>query len=348
MGTRELIIGKRVLIVAELSANHQGSLDQALETIQAAAEAGADAIKIQTYCPDTMTIDCMRSEFLIKGGPWDGRQLFDLYQEAHTPWKWHPRLMDEAGKLGLLFFSTPFDKSAVSFLAELGVALFKIASFELPDLELIEVIASQHKPIIMSTGMASLEEIGRAVSRIRSVWGGGQQSLILLKCVSAYPAAPEAMNLATIPHLADAFQVIPGLSDHTLSSAVAVASVVMGARVIEKHFTLCRSKGGLDSAFSIEPDELKNLVRDIRDVERAIGTVSYGVDDTELDSQVFRRSLFVVEDLMAGDTLTRQNLRCIRPGHGLTPYLLPMVLGRRVDVDVVRGTPLGLNLLKKE
>lgn len=333
------------LIVAELSANHGGSLQKAMDTIGAAAEAGADAIKLQTYTADTMTIDSAREEFLISGGPWDGYRLYELYQEAFTPWEWHEDLIGEGARLGLPVFSTPFDHTAVDFLEGLGVGLHKIASFENVDLELIERVAETRKPVVMSTGMASLADLDRAVGTLRRVWGAADPGLVLLRCVSSYPAPPEAINLRSIPHLAEAFGVKTGLSDHTLGAHVAIASVALGARMIEKHFILQRSDGGPDSHFSIEPAEFREMVRSIRDVEAALGTPTYGDVDAEGGSLRFRRSIFVVKDVAEGEPFTRENVRVIRPGHGLPPRELPHVLGRRAAANFERGTPLTMDML---
>lgn len=331
----------RVLIIAELSANHGGSLDRAVETIHAAIDAGADAIKLQTYTPETMTLDSDRAEFQIRGGPWDGRTLFDLYREAHTPWEWHARLFEIGAQRGVPVFSTPFDASAVDLLESLGAPAYKIASFELTDLELLEKIARTRKPIIASTGMASLEEIAEAVDTIRRTWAGSDPGLALLKCVSAYPAQPADMHLRAMPELARRFGVVPGLSDHTRTNAVAITATALGARVIEKHFTLRRADGGPDSGFSLEPAELKALVRDVRDAEAALGEVRFGcASDQERDNLRFRRSIFAIRDIKKGEPFSRDNVRVIRPGYGLPPKRLPQVLGRQAAADVSRGTPL--------
>jgi pseudaminic acid synthase len=328
-------------VVAEMSANHNQSYDQAVRVIEAAHAAGADAVKLQTYTADTLTIRCDRPEFVVgKGSLWEGRTLHDLYQEAHTPWDWHPRLKQVADRLELDLFSTPFDDTSVDFLEKLGVEIYKIASFELVDLPLIRKVAATGKPIVMSTGMASLAEIDEAVRTARAA---GATALSLLKCTSAYPAAPEDMNLRTIPHLGDAFGVVPGLSDHTMGIAVPAAAVALGARIVEKHFTLSRSEPGPDSAFSLEPQEFKAMVESIRTVEKALGTVSYESDEIETKSKLFRRSLFIVEDVRAGERLSARNVRCIRPGHGLAPRFLDQVLGRTAIRDLPRGTPVSWN-----
>jgi pseudaminic acid synthase len=333
-------IGRKepVYIVAEISANHNHDFNQAVELVKAAREAGADAVKLQTYTPDTLTINSDKEYFRVGGGTlWDGRNLHDLYGEAYTPWDWQPKLKQIASDLGLDLFSTPFDHTAVDFLEEMGVQAYKIASFELVDIPLIQRIARTGKPIIMSTGMATLEEIEEAVKAIREA--GGTQ-LALLKCTSAYPAPPEEMNLRTISDLAARFGVPVGLSDHTLGIAVPVAAVALGACIVEKHFTLSRSIQGPDSPFSLEPHEFKAMVEAIRTVEKALGRVHYGISQEEAKSRVFRRSLFVVEDIKAHDVFTEDNVRSIRPGHGLAPKYLPEVLGRRAACDLLRGTPL--------
>jgi N-acetylneuraminate synthase len=329
--------GCRIYIVAEMSANHNQDFDQAVEIIQAAKEAGADAVKLQTYTPDTITIDCNNEYFQIKGTLWDGRTLYDLYGEAYTPWDWQPRLKQIANDLGLDLFSTPFDETAVDFLEGMDVPAYKVASFENVDLPLLRKIAQTGKPIIMSTGMATLAEIDEAVHTIREA-GGGQ--LALLKCTSAYPALFEEMNLRTIPHLAEAFDVPVGLSDHTLGIAVPVAAVALGACIVEKHFTLSRDIPGPDSAFSLEPHELKAMVEAVRTAEEVLGTVHYGVSEREAASRVFRRSLFVVKDMKAGEVFTEENVRSIRPGYGLHTRYLDEIIGRRASQNIKRGTPL--------
>ena len=330
-------------LIAEMSANHAGDLSRALEIVHAAKEAGADCIKTQTYTADTLTIDCDDAYFSIQEGPWRGRTLYDLYREAHTPWDWLARIKEEADKVGLDYLSTPFDRTAVDFLAEIGVSAYKVASFELNDLPLLRYIAAQGKPVIASTGMASLGEIEQAVRTVREA---GNPELCLLKCSSAYPAPPDDMNLRTIPHLAETFGVKVGLSDHTLGSAAAVAAVVLGACVIEKHFCLSRSIPNPDAAFSMEPAEFRQMRDDIRAVERALGKVHYGVSAAEEGSAVFRRSLFIVRDMRAGEEFTAENLRSIRPGHGLAPRHYDAVLGRRAGEDIRRGTPLAWNLVR--
>jgi pseudaminic acid synthase len=335
--------GHSCYLIAELSANHRQDFDQAVELVHAAKNAGADAVKLQTYTADTLTIPSDRPEFRIHGGTlWDGRTLHDLYGEAYTPWDWQPKLKRIADDLGLHLFSTPFDSTAVDFLEGMGVPAHKIASFEIVDLPLVERIARSGKPIIMSTGMATLAEISEAVETVRKV---GNEQLLLLKCTSAYPSPPGAMNLRTIPHLADTFGVPVGLSDHTLGIAVPIAAIALGACVIEKHMTLSRSTHGPDSAFSLEPNEFKAMVEAVRVAEQALGRVNYGVGPEELKSRVFRRSLYVVEDVKVGEPFTEHNIRSIRPGNGLPPKFLTEVLGRRASRDVPRGTPLAWDAL---
>ena len=343
IGGRAVGAGAPCYVVAEISANHNQSLDRAIAIIRAAKQAGADAVKLQTYTPDTLTIDSDREWFRVPDTTlWGGRTLYALYGEAFTPWEWHETLFRVAADEGLGCFSTPFDRSAVDYLEQLGTSVYKVASFENVDLGLLEYIGRTRKPVIMSTGMASLGEIEEAVRTLRSAGAG---PLALLKCTSAYPASPRSMNLRTIPHLRDAFGVVAGLSDHTMGSAAAVAAVVLGASIVEKHFTLSRADGGPDSAFSLEPGELRHLVDDIRVAEEALGAISYDRSDEELKSLCFRRSLFVVADVKAGQVLTAENVRSIRPGYGLPPRHLPEVLGRQAASDIARGTPLSWDLV---
>jgi len=330
-------------IICELSGNHNGSLDRALTLIDAAAETGCDAIKLQTYTPDTLTIDCDKPDFRIHGGLWDGRTLYDLYREAHTPFEWHEAMFARAAEHGVPIFSTPFDETAADLLDDLGAPAFKIASFEVVDLALIAHVAKKGKPMIISTGLAGLAEIEAAVATAR---GNGCEDLILLHCISSYPAPSEDSNLRTLPHLGQAFGVVPGLSDHTHGTATSVASIALGGSVIEKHFTLARSDGGPDAAFSLEPDEFKRLCEDCRNAWASLGQVGYRLKPAEEKNIVFRRSLYAVADIPAGAELTAQNVRSIRPGHGLAPMHLPEVLGRTVSQDVERGTPLSWDLLR--
>jgi N-acetylneuraminate synthase len=324
-------------IICELSANHGGRLENALNLIDVASATGADAIKIQTYTPDTLTILHDSPQFRISGGLWDGYKLYDLYKEAYTPYEWHPALMERARRNGVTLFSTPFDETAVELLSGLDVPAYKIASFEAIDLPLIARVARENKPIIISTGMMSVEEIGEAVATARS---GGSTQLILLHCVSTYPAKYEHANLRTIADLALSYGVVAGLSDHTPGTACAVAAVALGASVIEKHFTLRRADGGVDAAFSLEPDEFRRLVEDCRNAWLSVGSVDYSRSEEERSSRTFRRSLYVVADIAAGEELTRQNVRSIRPGFGLPPKYLPDVLGRRAARPLKRGEPL--------
>lgn len=342
INARRIGPGFPVYIVAEMSANHNQSFEQAIRIIEAAKEAGADAIKIQTYTPDTITIDCDNEYFRIKGTIWDGRTLYDLYGEAYTPWDWQPRLLEVANSVGIDLFSSPFDATAVDFLEDMHVPAYKVASFENVDIPLLRRIAATGKPVIMSTGMASLAEIDEAVQTLRVA---GAEQVALLKCTSAYPSPAEAMNLRTIPHLAEAFDVPVGLSDHTLAAAVPVAAVALGACIVEKHFALSRATAGPDSAFSLEPHEFKAMVDAVRTVEKAIGKVHYGVNEREAASRAFRRSLFVVQDMRAGDAFSEENVRSIRPAYGLHTRHLSEVLGHTAKQDIKRGTPLEWKLV---
>ena len=339
---RHIGAGYPVYIVAEMSANHNRDFNQALRIIEAAKEAGADAIKIQTFTADTMTINVQNEFFKIKNTIWNGKNLYDLYSEASTPWEWQPKLKEAANKLGLEFFSTPFDPSAVDFLEKLDVPVYKVASFELVDLQLLKRIAKTGKPVIMSTGMASLADIIEAVKVFKE--SGGKQ-IALLKCTSAYPAPPEEMNLRTIPNLAKIFEVPVGLSDHSIGIETAIAAVALGACIVEKHFTLSRDLYGPDSSFSIEPEELQTLVRAIRRVEKALGSVCFGTTEQEKSSLVFRRSLFVVEDIEANEEFTEENVRSIRPGFGLHTRHLEEVIGCRAKTYIPKGSPLDWDMI---
>lgn len=343
IGRRSIGAGHPAYVIAEMSANHNQNFDRAVEIVKAAKAAGADAVKLQTYSPDAHTIDSGNPAFTISGGTaWDGRTLYGLYGAAYMPWDWQPKLQVVAGELGLDLFSAPVDETSLRFLETMNVPAHKIASFELVDLPLVRRVAHTGKPVIMSTGMASLAEIDEAVRAFREA--GGTQ-LALLKCTSAYPSPPEAMHLRTIPHLAEAFGVPAGLSDHTLGIAVPVAAVALGACIVEKHFTLSRAEPGPDSAFSLEPAEFKAMVEAIRTTEQALGTVSYRMTAKEEASRVFRRSLFVVKDVKAGELLTPDNVRSIRPGYGLPPKHWENVIGRHAACDIGRGTPLDWKLI---
>jgi len=330
-------------IVAELSGNHNGDLDRALALVEMAAKAGADAVKLQTYTADTITIDHDSPEFRISEGLWDGRSLHELYDEAHTPWAWHQALFDKARDVGITMFSAPFDGTAVDFLETLKVPAYKIASFEAVDLPLIARVAATGKPMIISTGMANRDEIGEAVSTARNA---GCVDIVLLHCVSGYPAPPGDSNLRTIADIAERFGAVVGLSDHTLGTAVSVAAVSLGATLIEKHVTLSRDDGGPDSSFSLEPDELALLVSSCRDAWEALGKIDYERKESEAGNAIFRRSLYVVEDIAAGEIFTDVHVRSIRPGFGLAPKHLPEVLGRRAKTAVSRGTAVSWDLVE--
>ena len=339
---RRVGVGYPTYIIAEMSANHNQDFNQAVKIIKAAKEACADAIKLQTYTPDTMTIDCDKEYFRIKGTIWDSRTFYELYKEAYTPWEWQPELKKIASELGLDIFSTPFDETAVDFLESLEVPAYKIASFENVDLSLLRKVAQTGKPIVMSTGMATLSEIDEAVATIRDA--GGTQ-IALLKCTSSYPASPEEMNLRSIPHLSEAFNVPTGLSDHTLWISVPIAAVALGVCIIEKHFTLSREVPGLDSSFSLEPPEFKEMVNAVRIAEKVLGKVHYGVSEREKESRVFRRSLFIVKDMKAGEVFSGDNIRSIRPGYGLHTRYLTDIIGRSASQNIERGTPLKWELV---
>jgi pseudaminic acid synthase len=342
----ERLIGDRhpPFVVAEMSGNHNQTLERALEIVDAAAQAGAHALKIQTYTADTMTLDIEEGEFLITdpSSLWRGKSLYKLYQEANTPWDWHKPIFDRCKKNGMIGFSSPFDETAVDFLEELNVPVYKIASFENTDIPLIQKVAATGKPMIISTGMATVAELDETVRVAREV---GCRDLILLKCTSTYPASPETTHILTIPHMRDLFQCQVGLSDHTQGIGVSVASVALGACVIEKHFTLRRADGGVDSTFSLEPEELSSLVVETERAWKALGEINYGMTEAEKGSVLFRRSLYVVVDMRKGDILTRKNLKTIRPGLGLPPKYIQALLGKSVSRDLKRGTPMSWNLI---
>jgi pseudaminic acid synthase len=343
IGNRQIGVGQPVYVVAELSANHNQDFDQAVRLIEAAKECGADAVKVQTYTPDTITIRSDREFFQIRGGTlWDGRTLYELYGEACTPWDWQPKLKQVADDLGIHFFSSAFDSTAVDFLESMGVPAYKLASCELIDIPLLQRISRTGKPLIISTGMATIEEIEEAVVTARKERAG---QIALLRCTSAYPALPGEMNLRTIPELIRRFKVPVGLSDHTMDIAVPVAAVALGACIIEKHFTLSRSLKGPDSAFSLEPAEFKSMVDAARVAEKSLGEIHFGLTDSERSSRVFRRSLFVVQDVRQGQTFSAENVRSIRPGHGLHTRHLPQIVGKRASRDIEKGTPLNWDLV---
>lgn len=334
----------RVLIVAEMSANHNGSLKTAIETIKSAKRAGADAIKLQTYTADTLTLNCNKPDFIISNGSlWDGRRYYDLYQEAYTPWEWHEELFRVAKEEGLLCFSTPFDKTAVDFLEDLGNPIIKIASFEITDIPLIEYAASKGKPMVISTGVATEDDIQLAVDTCLKV---GNDDITLLKCTSSYPAPIGEANLLMIPDLADRFNVKSGLSDHTIGSTSAIVATVLGATIIEKHFIIDRSIGGPDAAFSMEESDFKQMVIDIRNAESSLGKVDYTLSEKQKSGRDFSRSLYIAKDVKAGDIVTEENVRCVRPGYGLHPKYLKYILGKEFKTDAKMGERMNLELIK--
>lgn len=339
---REISRNHPPYIIAELSANHNGRLETAMKIIEEAARAGADAVKLQTYRPDTITLDSDADDFRIKGGLWDGRTLYELYEEAHMPWEWHKPLFDHAKKLGIPIFSSPFDTTAVDLLEDLNAPAYKIASFEAVDLPLIRYVASTGKPMIISTGMADAEEIEEAIAAARE---GGCKELAILHCVSGYPAPAEDYNLRTIPDMIERFGLVTGLSDHTLDNTTAIASVVLGASLIEKHFTLDRNGGGPDDSFSLEPEDLSELCRDSKTAWKALGQVDYGRKSSEQGNAQFRRSLYFVEDLKQGDIVRESSVRSVRPGFGVAPKYLDKVVGRRVRSSVAKNSPVSFDLL---
>lgn len=344
IGDKKIGQVEKPFIIAEMSGNHNQSLERALHLVELAAEAGVDALKLQTYTPDTMTLDIHNGEFLIQNESnlWKGQSLYNLYKEAYTPWEWHEAIFNRAKELGLLAFSSPFDETAVDFLESLDVPAYKIASFENIDIPLIKKVAATGKPIIISTGMASITELDEAVQAVKSQ---GNDQIILLKCTSTYPATPENSNISTIPHMRELFGTEVGLSDHTMGVGVAVAAVTLGAVVVEKHFTTSRADGGVDSAFSLEPHELKLLVDETRRAWESLGEITYGPTFSEKSSLEYRRTLYIGEDLKAGDTLTKENVRIIRPGLGLPPKYFNLIVGKTVKQNVKKGTPLSWELL---
>ncbi|MBJ6724835.1 pseudaminic acid synthase [Geomesophilobacter sediminis] len=347
IGNREIGASHPPFVIAEMSGNHNQSLERALDIVEAAAKTGAHALKLQTYTADTMTLDLKEGEFFISdpNNLWKGNSLYDLYQQAHTPWEWHRPIFERCRELGLICFSTPFDESAVEFLEALEVPCYKIASYENTDLPLIRKVAATGKPMIISTGMASLAELDETVRTARA---GGCRDIILLKCTSTYPATPENTNIRTIPHLRELFDCEVGISDHSMGVGVAVAAVALGATVIEKHFTLRRADGGVDSTFSLEPEETRSLVEESLRAWQSLGKVAYGPTEKELPSLRYRRSLYVIQDMCEGDTFCADNLRAIRPGLGLAPKFLELFLGKKVVRDVKKGTPLDWDLLLSE
>jgi pseudaminic acid synthase len=340
----EINENSKTFIIGEISANHNGNIENAIKLIKAAKDAGVDAIKLQTYTADTITIDSNNEYFQIKQGTlWDGRTLHNLYQEAYMPWEWQPKLKRIAEEEDLICFSSPFDKTAVDFLEDMKVPAYKVASFEITDIPLIEYMASKGKPMILATGIATISDIELAVNACKKV---GNHQIILLKCTSAYPAPMEDVNLRTIANIKETFNVIPGLSDHTLGIEVAIAAVAVGAKVIEKHITLSRADGGPDAAFSLEPHELKNMVQSIRNVEKAIGKVTYELTEKQQKNRDFSRSLFIVKDVKAGEVFTEENVKSIRPGFGLHPKYINDILGKAASEDLCKGSPLQWKYVK--
>lgn len=344
IGNRQIGGNTPAYIIAEMSANHAGSLERAKEIIRAAKESGADCIKIQTYTADTLTIDCDNEYFHINNGTWAGENLYQLYNKAYTPWEWQGELKKEAQRVGIDFFSTPFDETSVDFLESIGVGFYKIASFELVDIPLIEYVASKGKPMILSTGMATLGEIEDAVNAIRKK---NNDQIALLRCISSYPAITDGMNLQTMVNLGQTFHVPFGLSDHSMGSVGAVTAVALGASIIEKHFCLGREIENPDSSFSMNPDEFKKMVYDVRQAEKAIGKVQYGPSEQEKDSVIFRRSIFCVKDIKAGEQLTEKNIRVIRPGYGIAPKYYSEILGQTALRDIEYGSPIDFSMIGK-
>ena len=344
IGSKKIGENERTFIIAEMSANHLQNYERAVEIIKKAAWAGADAIKLQTYTPDTITIDCDNEYFQIKQGTiWDGTTLHKLYETAYTPWEWQPKLQKVAEENGLEFFSSPFDFSSIDFLEKMNVSAYKIASFEINDIPFIECIASKGKPVIISTGIAQMQDIQEAINACKRM---GNENVALLKCTSSYPAPVEEINLRTIPNMKETFDVIAGLSDHTMGSAVAVGGVAVGAKIVEKHLTIRRSDGGADSKFSMEPEEFKEMVDNIRIVEKALGKVTYDLTEKQKKSREHSRSLFIVEDVKQGEMFTEKNVKSIRPGFGLDTKYIKDIVGKKAKIDIKRGTPMDWNLLR--
>lgn len=343
IGTYNINDSSKVFIIAELSANHNGSIDTALETIKAAKRAGADCIKLQTYTADTITLDSDKEDFKIKGTIWEGKNLHKLYQEAFTPWEWHQQLFEAAKAEGLVCFSSPFDKTAVDFLETFNVPAYKIASFEITDIPLIEYVASKGKPVILSTGIATIEDIELALDACKRM---GNNDIALLKCTSSYPAPIDEANICMVKNLADRFNVISGLSDHTIGSTVPIVATCFGAKIIEKHFILDRSIGGPDASFSMNEEEFTEMVKAVRETEMAIGKVDYNLTEKQLKGKDFSRSLYIAEDLKKGDLFTEKNVRSIRPGFGLHPKYLPEILGKRSKQDSEKGNRFDLTMIE--
>ncbi|MGN4126578.1 pseudaminic acid synthase [Lysinibacillus sphaericus] len=344
IGDKKIGRTEKPFIIAEMSGNHNQSLKRALKIVDLAAEAGADAVKLQTYTPDTMTLDIHTGEFFIKSDTnlWKGQSLYNLYKEAYTPWEWHEAIFNRCKEHGMVAFSSPFDETAVDFLETLNVPAYKIASFENVDIPLIKKVAATGKPIIISTGMASIAELDEAVQAVKSQ---ENEQIILLKCTSTYPATPENSNISTIPHMKELFGTEMGLSDHTMGVGVSVAAVTLGATVIEKHFTISRADGGVDSTFSLEPHELRMLVEETERAWKSLGTIIYGPTNLEKPSLDYRRSLYIGENLKTGDVLTKENVRVVRPGYGLAPKYFELVVGKKIKIDVLKGTPLTFDIL---
>ena len=343
IGNRNIGEGEPTFIIAELSANHNGSLENAKQIIKAASKAGVDAIKLQTYTADTITLDCNNEYFqVIEGTIWEGRTLYDLYQEAHLPWEWHKELIEYAKEQGLICFSSPFDFTAVDFLEELNVPAYKVASFEINDIRLIEYVASKGKPVIISTGVATLGEIQEALDACKR---SNNNQIILLKCCSAYPAPMESINLKVIPNMKETFHTVVGLSDHTMGHTVALGAVALGANVVEKHITLDRKAGGVDSSFSMEPDEFFEMVKAIRDMEKALGTITYELTEKQIESTKYKRSLFVCEDIKEGEIFTEKHIKSIRPSNGISTKYYNQFIGKAARYDIKKGTPVSWNMI---